>query len=258
MPRAAAGAALLLTAAGSVVGTTRAARMSPDGRARAAAEYKLQAPPIASFAWFPSPAIAGRPVTLVSTSSDRTSPITAWAWDTSDNGSFGAFVPGGPATTATFPTPAEHVLRLRVTNASNLSDVVAETIAMRQPPPGVMFPFPTIRISGAGGRAGVTLKRVVVSAPALSRITVICHGRRCPVRFIERVASRARINGRAVATRLRGVERSLPGGVTLQFRVSGEGEIGAYTRFTVPPRGIPVRVDSCLDPSGAHPITCPS
>jgi len=258
MPLAATAAALVLIATGWAVGPTLAARISPGTHARAAAEYNLRDAPIASFVWFPSPAEAGRPVTLVSTSSDRTTPITAWAWDISDNGSFGAFVPGGPATAATFPTPAEHVLRLRVTNASHLSSVVAETIRMRKPPPGVMFPFPTIRITGAGSRAGVKLTRVSVSAPALSRINVICRGRRCPVRAIRRVAVRTRANARAVTTRLRAVEASLRRGVTLQFRVSADGEVGAYTRFTVPPRGSPVRVDSCLDPTGRHPITCPS
>jgi hypothetical protein len=258
MPAVGMGAALLLTATGWAVAPTGAARTPSGARARAAAEYNLRDAPVASFVWLPSAADAGRPVTLVSTSTDRTSPITGWAWDTSDNGAFGAFVPGGPATTVTFPTPADHVLRLRVTNADHLSSVATETIPMRKPPPGVMFPFPTIRITGAGGHRGVKLSRVSVSAPALAHIKVICRGRRCPVKVIQRIAAGARSNHRAVTTRLRAAEGSLPPGATLQFRVSQEGQIGAYTRFTVPARGTPVRVDSCLDPTGVHPITCPS
>jgi hypothetical protein len=249
-------ATLVLTGTGWPAGLTHAARTSPGARARDAAEYNLKGAPVASFAWFPIPAIAGSPMTLVSTSVDRASPITEWAWDISDNSSFGAFVPGGPATTATFPTPAEHVLRLRVTNASHLSSVVAQTIRMRKPPPGVMFPFPTVRISGTIRRGGVKLTRVSVLAPARSRIKVRCRGRRCPVRVTTDVAARSRPG--AVITELRRVERFLPSGATLQFRVSGKREIGAYTRFTVRPRGAPVRVDSCLDPAGRQPIKCPS
>jgi hypothetical protein len=249
-------ATLVLTGTGWPADPTHAARMSPGARARDAAEYNLKGAPVASFAWFPIPPSAGSPVTLVSTSVDRASPITEWAWDISDNSSFGAFVPGGPATTATFSTPGEHVLRLRVTNASHLSSVVAQTIQMRKPPAGVMFPFPTIRISGTIRRGGVKLTRVSVSAPARSRIHVRCRGRRCPVRVTTDVAAGLRPG--AVITKLRLLERFIPSGATLQFRVSREREIGAYTRFTVRHRGAPVRVDSCLDPAGAQPMKCPS
>jgi hypothetical protein len=44
----------------------------------------------------------------------------------------------------------------------------------------------------------------------------------------------------------------------LQIRVSNAGDIGAYTRFVVRRRMLPVRLDSCLDAAGIKPIACPS
>jgi hypothetical protein len=52
-------------------------------------------------------------------------------------------------------------------------------------------------------------------------------------------------------------ERFLPAGVVLQIRVSKPGKIGAYTRFHVRRRKLPVRSDSCLDLAGVKPIACP-
>src|SRR5947208_2342890 len=67
----------------------------PGGPLRAlgtpAATYKLSAAPVASFRWFPSSPRVGERFSLVSTSSDLTSPIVAFAWDVADNGPFGAF-----------------------------------------------------------------------------------------------------------------------------------------------------------------------
>ncbi len=244
------GAAILLTVPGLA---PAAAGRRP---ARAAAEYDLKSAPSASFAWFPAQPHTGEQVTLVSTSLDRTSPITEWAWDSSSDAAFGPFVAGGPAVIASFPTPADHVIRLRVTNAEGLSSVVEKTVRMSRPPAGVLFPFPTVGIAGALRRGGVRLTRVQVKAPADAHLRVTCSGRGCPVRTLQRVvAARA---GRVALTRLRSLQRFLPAGVTLRFSVWGEGDIGAFTRFTIPHRGVPVRADSCLSPAGTNPITCPS
>jgi len=61
-----------------------------------AAVYNLKAYPLASFVWFPAFPGPGESISLVSTSTDLTSPITAYAWDLADNGPFGAFNDGGP------------------------------------------------------------------------------------------------------------------------------------------------------------------
>jgi hypothetical protein len=187
----------------------------------------------------------------VSTSSDLVSPIVGYAWDTSDNGPFGAFEPGGPTAGAVFATPADHIVRLRVTAADHQSSVAAETIHMSTPPPGVLRPFPNVRIVGRFVRGGIRLTLVRVKAPAGSQIKVNCSGRRCPVR-----AQRATVASRAV--RFRAFQRFLRAGVALTVRVSRGTSIGAYTRFAVRRHKLPVRTDSCLDPAGVKPVACPS
>ena len=76
------------------------------------------APPVASFKWIPSAPHTGEPVTLVSTSTDASSPITGFAWALRGNG---LFTQGESALATSFSTPGAHVVQLRVTAASGLS-----------------------------------------------------------------------------------------------------------------------------------------
>jgi hypothetical protein len=221
-----------------------------------AAIYNLKAYPVASFVWFPALPHPGESISLVSTSTDLTSPIAAYAWDLADNGPFGAFNDGGPVTTTTFATPASHQARLRVTAADHLSSIAVETIHMSTPPPGVLVPFPLVRIVGSDFRSRVRLRLLAVEAPAQSSITVSCRGRSCPARSVRRIAGSR--PGRLMWTRFRVFERSLSARLTLEIRVSRAGEIGAYTRFVVRRLRLPLRVDSCLDPAGIRPIACPA
>jgi len=216
-----------------------------------AATYKLSAPPVASFRWFPSSPRVGERFSLVSTSSDPTSPIVAFAWDVADNGPFGAFLPGGPTTRAVFSTPADHVVRLRVTSADHLSSVAAATIHMSDPPQGVLRPFPTVRIVGRLVHGGIRLSILRVKAPAKARIKVNCRGRGCPLRAQGRTAT-------ARTVRFPAFQRFLRAGVSLSVRVSKGTKIGAFTRFAVRRGKLPVRADSCLDPAGIKPVPCPS
>jgi hypothetical protein len=220
-------------------------------RATSAATYNLSAPPVSSFQWFPAFPRVGERFSLVSTSTDLVSPISTYAWDVADDGPFGAFQAGGPAATATFSTPANHVVRLRVTSADHLSAIASETIRMGSPPPGVLQPFPTVRISGRLVRSGIRLSVVRVRAPAHARIMVTCRGRGCPTRSQARTAA-------ARPTSFRKFERFLPARVSLVIRVSKGASIGAYTLFAVRRGKLPVRRDSCLAPTGTKPIACPS
>ena len=222
----------------------------------AAAVYKLRAYPSASFVWFPAFPRPGESISLVSTSTDLTSPITAYAWDLADNGPFGAFNDGGPVATATFATPASHQARLRVTAADHLSSIAVETIQMSVPPPGVLLPVPLVRIVGTDFRSRVRLRLLAVEAPARSWITVSCQGRGCPARSVRRIA--ASRPGRSMWSRFRVFERFLAARLTLEIRVSRDRDIGAYTRFVVRRLRLPLRVDSCLDPAGIRPIACPT
>ncbi|HLB21409.1 MAG TPA: PKD domain-containing protein [Solirubrobacteraceae bacterium] len=222
-----------------------------------AALYNLRAAPQAAFVWTPQLPRIGEPISLKSTSSEPGGQITSYAWDFHDNGPFGAFEEGGPVAGASFATPAPHVVRLRVTDRDGLSNIAAETIQMTPPPPSVhiMNPFPIIRITGRTYARRVRIRQLAVRAPAGVRIKVRCRGR-CPVKLAS-LASPSR-TGRLEWVRVRRFERSFPAGAVLEVRVSGKGEIGAFTRFAVRRHKLPTRSDSCLDTPGIRAIACPA
>jgi hypothetical protein len=221
-----------------------------------AALYTLRDPPTASFTWLPRLPHTGEAVSFISTSTDFTSPLTGFAWDLSDNGPFGPFVPGGPAVTTTFSTPAEHVVRLRVTARDGLSGAVAETVRMSPPPPGVMTPFPTVRIVGRDTRKGVRVRLLAVRAPREARIAITCRGRSCPLKTIRAVAHGGR--SRTASVRFHQLERFLPAPMVLELRISKAGEVGGYTRYQIRRGRLPLRRDSCLAAGGLAPIPCPT
>jgi hypothetical protein len=210
------------------------------------------APPAASFKWFPVVPRTGEPVSLVSTSSDASSPIVALAWSLG-----GPFQSGGPALTTSFATPGAHPVRLLVTNAYRLSSLASETINVVGRTVPLMQPFPVVRIVGSETASGVRLRLVrVQQMPIGARVTARCRGRHCPVKSASRVAV---AKGREVSSLdFRAFERSLRFGVTLEIFVSKRGEIGKYTRFEIRRGKLPTRVDTCLNPAGIKPLACPS
>jgi hypothetical protein len=194
----------------------------------------------------------GEPVSLVSTSSDASSPIVALAWALG-----GPFQGGGIVLTTAFSTPGGHLVRLLVTNAYGLSSVASETIRVVGPRVPLMQPFPVVRIAGTDTRRGVKLRLLrIQQAPAGARVTVRCRGRRCPVRSASRVTASRRLGESSLE--FRAFERSLRFGVTLEILVSKPGEIGKYTSFAIRRGKLPKRRDSCLDPGGVKAIPCPS
>jgi hypothetical protein len=215
--------------------------------------YNLVGAPSAAFVWFPALPHTGEQVTLVSTSTDFVSPIVGYGWDLTD---FGVFAGGGPAISTTFSTPANHVVRLRVTSDEGLSSVADETIAMSPPPATVMYPFPVVRIVGIDYRYGTKIKLLKVEAPAHARVTVECRGKGCPVRSQARSVPPSR--GGVLWVTFKRFERLLRPGASLRIRVSKSPLIGSYTRFTIRRGRLPVRVDSCLSATGIKPILCPS
>ena len=214
-------------------------------------------PPVASFHWFPPAPHTGEAISLVSISTDATSPITGFAWSLAGNGAFGV---GAPALTTSFSTPGDHVVMLRVTDANGLSSVAAETIPVTSPVPTLMQPFPVVRIAGSENASGVRVGLLTVQAPVGATVSVSCRGRGCPARSQDVVATSGRSKGKAgmVLIVFRRFERSLRAGVALEIRVSKPGQIGKYTRFTVRRGKLPARVDTCLSPAGIKPIVCPS
>jgi hypothetical protein len=210
-------------------------------------------PPLASFRWFPPVPQTGEPVSLVSISTDATSPITGTAWALTSNGPFQG---GGAVLTTSFSTPGAHVVRLRVTDAYDLASVATETIKVIGRVASLMQPFPVVRIAGTETASGVKLGLLrVQQMPAGAKITVRCKGRGCPIKVAKRVAVS---NTRGAATvEFRGFERSLRFGVILEVLVSKPGEIGKYTRFAIRRGKLPERVDMCLDRAGVKPMVCP-
>ena len=211
------------------------------------------AAPAAAFNWFPPIPQTGEPVSIVSSSTDAASPITAIAWALTPSG---LFQPGGPVLTTSFSSPGAHLVQMRVSNADGLSSTAAATISVVGSQRPLMQPFPVVRIAGAEAGSGVKLKLLTVQAPSGARITVTCKGHGCPLKSASRVAASGKVRGKAVE--FRRFERRLRPGVTLEVRVWKSGEIGKYTRFYVRRRKLPERVDLCLDPAGVRPMACPS
>jgi hypothetical protein len=210
-------------------------------------------PPLASFRWFPPVPRTGEPVSLVSISTDATSPITGIAWALTSNGPFQG---GGAVLTTSFSTPGAHVVRLRVIDAYDLASVATETIKVIGRVASLMQPFPVVRIAGTETASGVKLGLLrVQQMPAGAKITVRCKGRGCPIKVATRVAVSSKRG--AATVEFRGFERSLRFGVTLEVLVSKPGAIGKYTRFAIRRGKLPERVDMCLDLAGVKPMVCP-
>ncbi|MCW3028076.1 MAG: hypothetical protein JWN81_1287 [Solirubrobacterales bacterium] len=215
------------------------------------------APPLASFKWFPSIPVVGEPVSLASSSTDQTSPLTAFAWALGSNAVFNV---GKQVLTTTFTTPGDHVVRLRVTAADGLSSVASATLHVIRPPLVLMAPFPVVRIAGILTSAGVNLSVITAQAPPGARVRLTCRGRGCPTRSESRLVGSSSGKRRAgmVVLVFRRFERSLTAGVILEIKISKPGTIGKYTRLTIRHGKLPTRVDSCLDASGFKPIACPT
>jgi hypothetical protein len=214
-------------------------------------------PPTATFKWFPATPIVGETISLVSSSTDEVSPITAYAWSFSSNGLFN---PGKQLLTTTFLTPGNHTVRLRVTAADGLSTIATETIPVIWPPLTLMAPFPVVRIAGSVTSAGVNLSLLTVQAPVGARVKVTCRGRGCPARSESRLAasSSKKRTASTVVIGFRRFQGRLAAGAVLEIRIFKQGRIGKYTRFVIRRGKLPVRIDTCVGPAGLNPIACPS
>jgi large repetitive protein len=213
-------------------------------------------PPVAAFKWIPADPQTGEPVTLASSSSDGSSPITGYAWALAGNG---VFTGGEAAITTSFSTPGPHVVQLRVTDANGLSSTVAETIAVASAPVPLMQPFPVVRMSGSFGASGAKISLLAAVAPVGATVTITCRGHGCPAKSQAFLAtSPSKSKSGAVTITFRRFERFLRGGVVLEIWISKHGQIGKFTRFVIHRGKSPSRVDLCLNPAGTTPLVCPS
>jgi hypothetical protein len=213
--------------------------------------------PLASFKWFPAAPQVGEHVSLISNSTDDTSPITEYAWAL---GSAGPFTVGTQVLSTSFTTPGDHVVRLRVTAADGLSSVASETIHVSPTALTLMAPFPIVRIAGNVTSSGVSLSLLTVQAPVGARVKVSCHGGGCPSAPESRLAASRGKKARAttVTIAFRRFQRSLAAGAVLEIRIFKQGLIGKYTRFVIRRGRLPIRVDTCLGQAGIKPMPCPT
>jgi large repetitive protein len=210
-------------------------------------------PPTASFSWFPPNPSVGESVTLVSSSTDAASPITAFAWDVAGAGPFSG---GGPGISTSFSTPGNHLVRLRVTDANGLSSVATEAIPVNGRTLPLIQPFPVVRITSIETRSGIRLRLLGISAAPGTEITVRCRGRGCPVKSQSHLAAAGK--GARPFVVFRRFQRALAAGVVLEIMITKPGEIGKYTRLVVRRGRLPVRFDACLVGTATKPIGCPS
>ncbi|MEA2217004.1 MAG: hypothetical protein QOK19_2565 [Solirubrobacteraceae bacterium] len=212
-------------------------------------------PPAASFTWFPVSPEVGEPVSLVSSSTDLESPITAFAWAL---GGTVPFTAGRPTLTTSFTTPGAHLVRLRVTDAAGRSSEAARTIAVRHHRATLMQPFPIVRIAGRQTSRGARLTLLTVTAPVSARVTVKVSGGRGRASSESRVATLRKSNtSNTVVMSFPRFARPLGAGSMLEVRVTKAGEIGKLMRFAPHAGRLPTRQDSCLSVSG-KPTKCPS
>jgi hypothetical protein len=213
-------------------------------------------PPVASFKWIPGAPNTGEPVTLISTATDASAPITGFGWALAGNG---VFTQGESSLTTSFSTPGPHLVQLRVTDAAGRSSLVAETIPVSTAPVPLMQPFPVVRMAGSYNASGAKISVLAVLAPVGAKVAITCRGPHCPAKSLAFLAAAgAKNKAGTVLITFRRFERPLRAGVVLEIWVSKHGEIGKFTRFTIHRGKSPSRVDECLNPAGTVPIVCPS
>ncbi len=208
--------------------------------------------PTAAFSWYPSNPHTGEQVSLVSSSTDGTSPITAYSWNLLGS----AFTAGGQTQTTSFAAPGSHLVQLRVTDSAGLTSLASQRIPVTYP---VMRPFPLVRIVTTRSAGRVRLKLLSVQAPAGASVKVTCTGKRCPLRSQAKVVPNAKAKSSGAQSISFGrFQRSLAPGVVLDIRIAKAGQIGKFTRFAVRKGKLPVRADACLNSTETKPEACPS
>jgi hypothetical protein len=224
--------------------------------------------PSASFVFAPAAPPAGQPVVFTSTSTPSDA-IVNTLWDFDGDGAFDAL---GTSVTTAFAAAGPHLVHLAVIDQNGDAGIADQTIevgpplpaaptpppvqplAVPSPAPGLMNPFPVVRMQGRILRRGVRVTRLAVNAPAGALVRGVCSGRKrgCPRRAVVR---RSRSSARPV--RLRPLERRLRAGAVIQVFVTDPHAIGKYVSFRVRRGGAPFRRDLCVPAAGFKPVTCP-
>jgi PKD repeat protein len=215
----------------------------------------VNAPPRAGFTVSPGEAFVGDGVTLSSTSADPDGPLTRQDWDLDNDGQFDDA--SAAVVSANFMRAGTYPLALRVTDSRGATStatgqVVIRTRPILPPPPTPVLSGVVIELQGQLRGKFTRVRRLLVRAPAGSKITVRCLGKRCPK--LQTKQSK----GTKKKLRFKKLEGRFRPKTKLIVSVTKDGFIGKQTRWTMRRRKAPVRQDLCLNPGAKKATPCPS
>jgi hypothetical protein len=110
-----------------------------------------------------------------------------------------------------------------------------------------MNPFPVVRTAGTFTRTRTTFTRFTVKTPKGTKLDASCVRFRCTMRRTLRTAKTIHI---------RSLERTYKPGTKIRVRLTQAGLIGKYVSITTRRNRRPLRVDACLRPGQAKPVSC--
>jgi PKD repeat protein len=221
--------------------------------------------PSAAFVSFPASPLPGEPVTFAYSSREATQSIE---WDLNSDSTFET---AGATATRSFPAPGTYFVSVRVTDIDDppATSTGTQAVTVRAPNPPtraaaqpvrLISPFPLVRITGKVGRKGARIRRLSVTAPPGSTVSVRCRGKGCPFRRTSRTVAVAGSSPAVAKTitfpKLK--RRLLWDGAIVKVLVSRPREIGKYTKFRIRKGHAPVRTDLCLQPGATVASRCPS
>lgn len=228
--------------------------------------------PSATFTFVPASPVAGEDVSFTGQASDPDGDPVGLFWAFGD----GATASGASPTHA-YAIAGSYTVVLTATDQRGAHTATFETLTVASPiatsppnggsPPGSelpggpvtppptstrperMSPFPVVRMAGTVLPHGASVRILSVRAPRGARLSVRCRGGDCPVRSLARTSEKRIV-------RFRRFERRLAAGTEIELFVRQRGKIGKYTRFVIRGGRPPSRVDRCLVPGRARPVSC--
>jgi PKD repeat protein len=225
------------------------------GFALATAIVTVNAPPRAGFTVSPGEAFVGDGVTLSSTSADPDGPLMRQDWDLDNDGQFDDA--SAAVVSANFTRAGTYPLALRVTDSRGATSTATGQVVIRTRP--ILPPPPTPLLSGVViegrfllFRRDTKVKSLRVRAPAGSKISVRCLGKKnCPKRMTKTSKGSKKLPFKKLQRKFRPKTK-------LIITVTKSGFIGKQTTFTMRRRKPPLRRDLCLNPGAKKATPCPS
>jgi PKD repeat protein len=210
----------------------------------------LNAPPQASFIVAPDNAFVGDTVTLSSSSADPDGPLARQEWDLDNDGQFDDAI--GAVVTTRFDNPGVYPLKLRVSDSRGATATAEGRVNVhnRPTPPTPLLSGVDIELRALVFRTHTRVRWLRVRAPAGSKVTVRCRGKRCPKQVAKTSKGRKILYFKRFHRRLRPRTK-------LVVTVTKSGFIGKQTRWTMRRRKLPLKRNLCLPPGATKASRCP-